>query len=464
MGAVSGDRDFVSRLVVGLAGPELDPRERAWLARYQPAGVILYRRNVRDADGLARLCAALREVLRPDAEIMADHEGGPVSVLDAACGRPPAPWTLGLLDDPELTREVMADMARRARDLGVDRLLAPCTDVLHEPANPIIAARAFGDEVARVARQTAAAVTGLREGGVRCCLKHWPGHGGTRGDTHLDAVAPVTPDDPAPLLAGLAAGADAVMLGHLRLPEDPRPASVSAAAAERLRREAPGARLMSDDLTMGALAPVLDEAGRVGGATGLRDPGVLPRAWFTAAAAGGCDVWLCRGIPWAAWPLPDDVPGPAIGPDLDPATASYPAPSESWRRVWARAATPVLDPEHGALLFWRPASDHRWGDFGGEDLTRAGWTGEVRDAGALSEREAMACAQALVVAHAPPAPAEIEDWTRRLAPAGDLVLLGHPVLADRFARHLPSGWRVHAGHDLRPEVLAPFIVRGARFP
>ena len=461
---MSGDGDLAARLVVGLAGPELDERERAWLVRYRPSGVILYRRNVHDAAGLVRLCADLREVLRPDAEIMADHEGGPVSVLDAACGRPPAPWTLGALDDPDLTRTVMADMARRARDLGVDRLLAPCTDVLHEPANPIIAARAFGDEVARVARQTAAAVTGLREGGVRCCLKHWPGHGGTRGDTHLDAVAPVTPDDPAPLRAGLAAGADAVMMGHLRLPEDPRPASISAEAAARLRREAPGARLLSDDLTMGALASVLDETRNGAAATGLREPGALPRSWFDAAATGGCDVWLCRGIPWAAWPLPDGGTGPAIGPDLDPATMSYPEPAESWRTVWARAATPVLDPERGELLFWRPASGHRWGDFGTDDLRRAGWRGEVRDGETSSEGGASPSEQALVVSHGPLDTAAIEAWTPRLAPVGDLVLLGHPVLEARFAERMPSGWRLHAGHDLRPEVLAPFIVDGGRFP
>lgn len=453
MVAVSGAAGLATRLVVGLAGLRLDPRERDWLERWRPAGVILFRRNVSDARQLERLCADLREALPPGAEIMADHEGGPVSVLDAVCGRPPAPWTLGELDDPELTRAVMRDAARPARDCGVDRLLAPCTDVMSEPGNPIIGARAFGATPARVARHAAAAVAGLREGGVDVCLKHWPGHGGTRGDTHLEAVAPVTPDDPAPLQAALDAGADAVMLGHLRLPDDARPASVSAEAAARLRREAPGARLLSDDLTMGALGPALGQEGPAG----LRNPGDLPLSWFEAAARGGCDLWLCRGIPWSAWPLPDGA-GPRLGPDVDPPGPLGQDTPESWLRAWTLASSPVLDPGRGPLRVWRPAPDHRWGDLTDAAIAEAGWNGEVR-AWSPGDTGTAAFGQALVASHAPLEAAEVEAFTRDLADAGSLVALGHPSHADRLARRLPSGWSVEAGHDLRPDVLSGFIAR-----
>ena len=80
-----------------------------------------------------------------DLEIVADHEGGPVSQLSFAVGRPPAAWALGVLDDPDLTRRVFVETGRRCRQLGIDRLLAPCADVLTEVHNPVIGSRAFGN-------------------------------------------------------------------------------------------------------------------------------------------------------------------------------------------------------------------------------------------------------------------------------------------------------------------------------
>ena len=72
------------RLVVGLGGTRLTPAERTWLSRYEPGGVILFARNVSGPTQLADLCRELRALLPPGAEIVADHEGGPISVLAAA--------------------------------------------------------------------------------------------------------------------------------------------------------------------------------------------------------------------------------------------------------------------------------------------------------------------------------------------------------------------------------------------
>jgi len=460
---MTGRPDLAARLVVGLIGTEVADSEAAWITTYRPAGVILFRRNVRDATQLAELCGRLHDLLPESAEIMADHEGGPVSVLDAACGRPPAPWTLGRIDDPVLTRRVMRDAAQAARDLGVDRMLAPCTDVLTVADNPIIGARAFGDDPAHVARHVAAAVGGLVSVGMDCCLKHWPGHGGTHGDTHLDAVAPVTPDDPAPLRAGLAAGADAVMLGHLRTPGDAWPASVSPSAVARLRAEASAARLFTDDLTMGALrGPLSEITGVEIPGRGLCDPAELPLAWFEAVANGGGDTLLCRGIPWTAWPLDTGrLEPPRLGPDVDPPRFADVAPfvePASWQTALARAAAPHLSVARGDLLCWRPGADHRWGTLDESDIRKARWRGGLQILDQLEGGDTdTRYGQLIVASHAPLDINGAADLYDRLLPTGCCVALGHPSLVASLVALLPTGWRLVAGHDLTAQVLTEFI-------
>ncbi|MBC8425322.1 glycoside hydrolase family 3 protein [bacterium] len=453
----------IDRLVVGLAGPRLAATERAWLVAHRPAGVILFRHNVRDAGQVATLCRQVREVLPAHAEIMADHEGGPVSVLDAAAGRPPAPWALGVIDDPDLTREVMHAAAAAARALGVDRLLAPCMDVMTEPRNPIIGARAFGADPQRVARHVAAAVAGIVGAGMRCCLKHWPGHGGTGVDTHIGDAGTVVPEDPAALRAGLAAGADAVMLGHLRLPGDDLPASISPAATDRLRRTAAGARLVSDDLTMGALrGPLGARAGLDLAGEGLCDPSALPRVWFEAAAAGGCDILLCCGIPWTAWPLADGDDAEPPRREATPPVARTVASSPSWTAAAARSAEPCLDPARGDLLCWHASPTHHWGPLDADDIRAAGWTGGLAD---LDDRRDGPWEQLLITSHVPLGEADLRAARSRLSgalsAAGVCLTLGHPSLAADAADLLPAGWRVCSGFDLSGEVLSPFITRRA---
>jgi len=220
--------DWGRHVVVGLEGPEPTGAEIQLLRRWQPAGVILFGRNVRDTDQLGELTTSLREHLVESNGgrgplVLADHEGGTVSVLAAALGTPPSALALGIAGDADLTRRVHAATASAAAACGVDTLLAPVADVVH-PDNPVIATRAFGREPGPVSTHVVAAVEGLREGGVLSCVKHWPGHGRPRVDSHLDAcrveaseVELVAVDLP-PFLGAIRAGVDLVMVGHLQVP------------------------------------------------------------------------------------------------------------------------------------------------------------------------------------------------------------------------------------------------------
>lgn len=208
------------------------------------AGVCLFAQNVRDDAQVAALGAAVRAVRR-QALVASDEEGGTVTRLDAATGSPwPAPAALGAVDDPAATREVARRLGASARRRGVDLVLAPVADVASEPDNPVIGERSFGADPALVARHVAAAVEGLHAAGVLACVKHFPGHGATRTDSHLEL--PVVEADEAtwrardlpPFRAAVQAGVRCVMTAHVVLRAlDDRPATLSARVLGVLRDE-----------------------------------------------------------------------------------------------------------------------------------------------------------------------------------------------------------------------------------
>ncbi|MFH8404014.1 glycoside hydrolase family 3 protein [Streptomyces sp. NPDC018019] len=238
------------------------------------AGVALFGTNFPPGAGSLReeVTGPLRAA-RPDLLIALDEEGGDVTRLDYRRGSVhPGNHALGAVDDVALTRRVAAAIARDLRSEGVNLCLAPCADVNSRPDNPIIGVRSFGDRPDLVARHTAACVEGLQELGVAATLKHFPGHGDTRTDSHsalpdidrdtasLDAV------DLPPFRAGITAGAKAVMTGHIRLSRlDGLPATLSRRIVTGLLRERLGHRgvVLTDALEM---APIVRRWGYGGAA------------------------------------------------------------------------------------------------------------------------------------------------------------------------------------------------------
>ncbi|MFF3274167.1 glycoside hydrolase family 3 protein [Streptomyces chrestomyceticus] len=238
------------------------------------AGVGLFGTNFPAGSGSLReeVTAPLRAV-RPDLLIALDEEGGDVTRLDYLRGSVyPGSHALGAVDDTGLTREVGAAIARDLRAEGVNLCLAPCADVNSRPDNPIIGVRSFGDRPDLVARHTAAYVRGVQGAGVAATLKHFPGHGDTRTDSHAELpdidrdAASLDAVDLPPFRAGTAAGARAVMTGHIRLSRlDGLPATLSRRIVTGLLREQLGYRgvVMTDALEM---APIVRRWGYGGAA------------------------------------------------------------------------------------------------------------------------------------------------------------------------------------------------------
>ncbi|GAA3124797.1 glycoside hydrolase family 3 protein [Planomonospora alba] len=235
-------------------------------------GVTLFGFNVDGHDRLRELNAGLRAA--GDPVISLDEEGGDVTRLAYHVGSPyPGNAALGTVDDVELTRDVYRAIGDDLARCGVNLDMAPDADVNTADDNPVIGTRAFGSDSALVARHTVAAVQGLQSAGVAACVKHFPGHGATRQDSHLEvplvdaSLELLHERELAPFRAAIEAGTKSVMTAHVRVPAltGELPATLSAAALTHLLRGELGydGVVISDALDMKAIT---DAYGLAGGA------------------------------------------------------------------------------------------------------------------------------------------------------------------------------------------------------
>jgi beta-N-acetylhexosaminidase len=230
---------MIESLLPSFEGPE--PPE--WLLRLVSqglGGVVLFGSNVRDPGQLGELTSALRSENR-DLLIAIDEEGGDVTRLHACDGSPyPGNAALGAVDDHELTERVAASIGAELAAAGVNLDFAPVADVNVDPGNPVIGVRSFGSEPALVARHVASFVRGLQSAGVAACAKHFPGHGDTDRDSHLElpTLAGDVADGLPPFRAAIDADVQSIMTAHIRLPAlGEAPATVNPRVLALLRDE-----------------------------------------------------------------------------------------------------------------------------------------------------------------------------------------------------------------------------------
>jgi beta-N-acetylhexosaminidase len=165
--------------------------------------------------------------------IAADFERGLAMRLNGTTQFPQA-MAFGAANHPEYARRFGQIVAQEARAIGVEWNWFPVADVNSNPANPIINTRAFSGDPGQVGALAAAYIRGAREGGMLTTAKHFPGHGDTDIDSHL-SLARVNGDwrrldsvELPPFRAAVAAGVDAVMVGHVAVPAlDPDPGHVA---------------------------------------------------------------------------------------------------------------------------------------------------------------------------------------------------------------------------------------------
>ncbi len=195
----------------------------------------------------------------------ADFEGGAGYIVEGAT-RLPRAMALGATRDEGLAERAGRLAAGEGRALGVHVDFYPVVDVNNNPMNPIINIRSFGEDPAFVGRMATAYLKGIRAAGMLATAKHFPGHGDTATDTHLDLAVIEHPRshldsvELVPFRAAIAAGVDAVMSSHIRLPAlDPTeglPATLSRPILTGLLRQDMGfdGLVFTDSMSMRAVS------------------------------------------------------------------------------------------------------------------------------------------------------------------------------------------------------------------
>lgn len=275
-------------LIFGISGTELTAQERDWLQHPAAAGVILFKRNFASRQQVTELAAAIREAAPRPQLLCVDQEGGRVQRFIEGFTKLPALAPFGPLHDRDpgaalrLAQEHAWLMASEIRAIGLDLSFAPVVDLGR--GNLAIGDRAFHADPQVVAAFTRAYVQGMHAAGMAATLKHFPGHGSVLEDTHFDEAIDPRPldvlerEDLVPFVAGIEAGAEAVMLAHVTYPAiAPEPAGYSPFWLKDVLRDRMGFRgvAFSDDIGMAAA----ESAGGI-------------KARIDAHLDAGCDVVL----------------------------------------------------------------------------------------------------------------------------------------------------------------------------
>jgi len=251
--------------MVGVPGVALDRPTRSFLKSHAVSGVILFRRNITDVASLVALTSELHAI-SPDRPILVaiDHEGGRVSRLGEPFTQFPPAAVVGRAGSPHLAYRQGIAMGEELRSVGIDIDFAPVLDVASNPQNPVIGDRSFGGHPRTVSRLGISVAHGLQRTGVVPCGKHFPGHGDTSVDPHLDlpvvrrSLSEIERTELFPFRRAIQEGIDALMTAHVVFTalDAERPATLSRRILTELLRERLRFRglVFSDDLQMKAIA------------------------------------------------------------------------------------------------------------------------------------------------------------------------------------------------------------------
>jgi beta-N-acetylhexosaminidase len=253
-----------SLLILGITGPELSREEAVLFRKLQPAGYVLFTRNIVSATQTRKLTDDLRELSSETPIIAIDQEGGRVTrTKDIAPAAPSAP-ALAAAGNPVKIAEAAAFTADLLRLLGVNFDFAPVLDLDHFPESQnALRGRCWGRDPQRVIDHAGQWNRWLRKRSIASCAKHFPACGRAQSDPHDDlpsspaTLAELLREDVVPYTA-LMPELDAIMLAHVEFPNiDPQfPASLSPRIIRKFLRDQLGFDrhlVLTDDLDMGAI-------------------------------------------------------------------------------------------------------------------------------------------------------------------------------------------------------------------
>ena len=361
---IDPDYPVAELVVMGFEGKTLSPSTVSTIEKEKAPLFILFSRNYESKEQLVALTDELQARTRfssatPPAIVSADQEGGRVQRFRSGFTLLPPALEIGRKNSPGIAFDLASIQARELFAAGIQLNFAPVCDINTNPANPVIGDRAFGSTADSVTRMASAVVRGHLAEGVEPCIKHFPGHGDTRVDSHESLPVVDTPIETLktrewiPFQRAMKSGANFLMSAHLLLPHlDPvRPGTLSPAfLKEHLRGTLMyQGVVISDDMEMGAIT----------GNFGAEEAPVM-------ALQAGCDL-LCYRSEAAALIAIESIKKAISGKRLDPQALKVSIDRTRKIRANLRLASKELDratrlsiigsPGHEALIRTRLAPD-----------------------------------------------------------------------------------------------------------
>lgn len=269
-------KKFGNHLILGISGTSLSDEDKLALSELQPIGVVFFAKNFLDGSpyeiwlqAFKELINQVREYAERDSMFMTlDHEGGRVVRTPLPITRFPYAYLWR-----SHAREVAKATAIELKSLGINLSWAPVADIYSHPQNPVIGPRSFGNTPETATQGARDYYLGLRESGILGSAKHFPGHGDTSQDSHIELpILDLTIEDLRnreliPFQALIAAEIPLIMTAHILFPKiDPDvPATLSQTILSGILRQELGFKgvVVSDDLDMQAISDIFIQPGTV---------------------------------------------------------------------------------------------------------------------------------------------------------------------------------------------------------
>ncbi|MEA5512854.1 beta-N-acetylhexosaminidase [Nodularia sp. UHCC 0506] len=279
---------FGHHLILGISGTSLSDDDKRILSELKPVGVIFFAKNFLDGmpygvwlESFQNLNDQIREYTERDSMFMTlDHEGGRIIRTPLPITR--FPYALLLRSH---AREVAKATAIELKSLGINLSWSPVADIFSHPQNPIIGTRAFGCNPETTAKGVCEYYRGLQESEILGCAKHFPGHGDTSKDSHIElpvlnlTLEELRTRELIPFKALIKEQIPVIMTAHILFPKiDPQfPATLSQNILKKILREELGFEgvVVSDDLDMKAVSDMFTQSGTV-----------------AQALTAGCDLFI----------------------------------------------------------------------------------------------------------------------------------------------------------------------------
>ncbi|RCW50374.1 beta-N-acetylhexosaminidase [Paenibacillus prosopidis] len=260
------DEKIGQMVIVGLKGTSIQARALKMIESYHIGGFILYKENIADANQTMTLLNQLKAANISNTAplwLSVDQEGGKVSRMPDEFIELPKAQQVGMVNQRSYTRQIGLALGKEVHSLGFNMDFAPVLDINSNPNNPVIGDRSFGSDPQTVVRHGIETMKAIQSEQVAAVVKHFPGHGDTSVDSHLDlpvvykTLKELQSFELLPFEEAIKQGADAIMIAHLLIPniDKQNPASLSRTIITNLLRENLkfDGVVITDDMTMGGI-------------------------------------------------------------------------------------------------------------------------------------------------------------------------------------------------------------------